>query len=232
MNETEPEMHQIDPIRIDENTPGVQSTRKEILRQLQEPGLGARESRAVNKPRVDLVPSEWVLILAEVLGAGARKYDDHNWKRGLPMTETAASLERHLLAWKAGEDFDEDSGCPHMAHVAWNALAIEFFRRGGRLELDDRENRPVQPMRSSHIKGYQIQVLLPVDNDAAWMAHRGLASTPDAALFVVDTLARGEYAERMIRVLEVRAYDDEPEDTYLGSAIHTYFPGDLNKEPS
>ena len=56
---------------------------------------------------------------------GAAKYATHSWKmvpRAGERYEDA--LHRHILAQASGEVNDPESGLPHAAHVAWNALAL------------------------------------------------------------------------------------------------------------
>jgi hypothetical protein len=73
----------------------------------------------------------------EVLEFGMAKYSRGNFKLGLPWTEVADSLLRHLLAWQGGDDIDEESKLFHVDHIAVNALFLaEFFR--SRPEFDDR----------------------------------------------------------------------------------------------
>lgn len=77
---------------------------------------------------------------AEVAEHGAKKYDVDNWRKGLPISQLAASAERHLWAFMSGEDVDKDSGLPHVSHFLWNACAMAYFHRNGL--MDDRfENR-------------------------------------------------------------------------------------------
>lgn len=70
------------------------------------------------KPPVDLVPAQLVLGVAEVLRHGAEKYDAHNWRGGMSWSRVYAAVQRHLLAWNEGENRDQDSGLPHLAHAA------------------------------------------------------------------------------------------------------------------
>ncbi len=48
------------------------------------------------------------------------------------------SLCRHLYVWWAGERYDEETGLPHLAHVAWNALALLTYELRG-IGQDDRQ---------------------------------------------------------------------------------------------
>ena len=78
-----------------------------------------------DKPRCSLVLGAFAPALIEVAKVGtygAKKYTEHGWKlvpNGIERYKDA--LYRHLLA---EELIDPDSGLPHMAHVAWNALAV------------------------------------------------------------------------------------------------------------
>lgn len=75
--------------------------------------------------------------LCKVFEYGAKKYARDNWKKGLTFTCCTASLLRHLFALMGGEDVDKESGCPHVDHVAWNALVLsEMFHT--RKDMDDR----------------------------------------------------------------------------------------------
>ena len=76
------------------------------------------------KPRLDLIPPGPMLEVAKVFTIGAEKYGEFNWLQGMKWTTVLASLERHLNAFKRGEDFDEETGLYHMAHLVTNGLFI------------------------------------------------------------------------------------------------------------
>ena len=83
-----------------------------------------------DKPQMDLVPLSSVYAVAQVLTFGAKKYSEDGWK-DVPNARkryTAAML-RHLTLLQEGEEIDEDSGLPHLDHVACNALFLSWFRR-------------------------------------------------------------------------------------------------------
>lgn len=89
------------------------------------------------KPLMSLITPIGLIELAKVYTYGAKKYEPHNWQRGMPWSECADSLMRHLMCWLDGEDRDEESGLLHMAHVAWNALTLVHYAVVGR-GTDDR----------------------------------------------------------------------------------------------
>ena len=93
------------------------------------------------KPRFDLIPSDPLEDIARVLTMGADKYEKDNWRKGMPWSQCTASLMRHMNAFNRGEDLDTESGLPHMAHVAVNAMFILEFMRTHR-EKDDRWKPP------------------------------------------------------------------------------------------
>ena len=102
----------------------------------EQPETGARYNEG--KLRYDLITPLGLEMLAEVYTYGATKYADRNWEKGLSMTQCFASLMRHAWAWMQGQDYDYESNLHHMAHVAWNALAICHFHVDEREDLDDR----------------------------------------------------------------------------------------------
>lgn len=80
------------------------------------------------KIQLSMVPPSLSEHVAQVLMFGAKKYDRDNWRKGFNWTSVCDSLERHLSAWKKGEDFDQESGLLHLAHIGCNvAFLIEFY---------------------------------------------------------------------------------------------------------
>ena len=84
-----------------------------------------------DKLRVDLVPPEWLEALAQVMTHGAQKYAERNWEKGMDWSKVLGPLLRHVLAWQRGEELDPESKLHHMAHVAWNALALMYYEQQG-----------------------------------------------------------------------------------------------------
>lgn len=90
-----------------------------------------------SKRRMDLIPASLINAAAVGLGYGALKYGEHNWRQGLKWSRVYAALQRHLVDFWAGEDFDKESQLPHLYHAACNvAFLIEYYE--AHKNLDDR----------------------------------------------------------------------------------------------
>lgn len=98
---------------------------------------GIKDNRG--KPRIDLIPTAPLIAMAEVLEFGTRKYQPHNWRRGLPWPDTYSSLMRHLLAWNDGEDLDKETGLLHLAHADCQlTFLLDYSLSGVGKETDTR----------------------------------------------------------------------------------------------
>lgn len=77
---------------------------------------------------------EWAAInqVGLVMTHGARKYADHNWRKGIHYSRIKGACLRHLLAYAQGEAMDPESGLPHLAHLACELLFILQFEIEGR----------------------------------------------------------------------------------------------------
>lgn len=74
----------------------------------------------------DCVPLMKLQPLVEVFEQGAEKYSRGNWLQGFPVEKTMDSLCRHLFKFCGGEEFDDESGKPHLAHVLWNLISLKL----------------------------------------------------------------------------------------------------------
>jgi len=106
-----------------------------IVAPLKADGGGLRYDEG--KPRVDLLPADALMELGRVYGAGAKKYGDHNWMRGMAWSKVLGPLLRHLFKWMVGHEVDEETGQRHIAMVAWNAIALLTYELRG-VGTDDR----------------------------------------------------------------------------------------------
>jgi hypothetical protein len=75
-----------------------------------------------------LLPVKPVEAVLRVLMFGAKKYAPGNWMRVDNAEERYfdAAL-RHLMAWRAGEQRDPESGQPHLAHAGCCILFMLWF---------------------------------------------------------------------------------------------------------
>lgn len=75
--------------------------------------------------------------VAKVGDFGAKKYGQWNYRAGMPWMKLLGSCSRHLISFINGEDLDPESACPHLAHLAYNALMLLEFMETKRAQ-DDR----------------------------------------------------------------------------------------------
>ena len=103
----------------------------------QEYQTGAVRDIQEGKGRYDLLPPAAIREVARHYEAGAMKYQDRNWEKGIPLSRFLSSGLRHTFAILEGRT-DEN----HAAAAAWNLLCFLETRSriaDGRLpsDLDD-----------------------------------------------------------------------------------------------
>ena len=87
----------------------------------------------------DLLPMGALEEIAKLYTFGTKKYASWNWYLGLSYSRCWAAMWRHSYSWWwKREDYDGESGCHHLAAVAFYALVLLTFILEGRTELDDR----------------------------------------------------------------------------------------------
>lgn len=91
----------------------------------QESNGSRKNDRLDDKLRWELLPLEDVEDIVRVYTAGAKKYGPDQWQN-LPdgIRRYKAALLRHLVEFDKGNEIDEETGCRHLAQVAWNAIAM------------------------------------------------------------------------------------------------------------
>lgn len=92
-----------------------------------------------DKLRYDLLEPHSLEQLVTVFTTGARKYSERNWEKGMKWSKMLASLKRHIAAFEKGEDYDPETGLPHMSHAAWNAMGLVTYMKY-HPEYDDRNH--------------------------------------------------------------------------------------------
>lgn len=77
------------------------------------------------KPPMHLLPWDALAMVSWVLHFGATKYAARNWENGgLSWTDCVRAITAHVGKLLCGEWLDDESGCPHVAHIACNALFL------------------------------------------------------------------------------------------------------------
>ena len=98
--------------------PGYESVAaKDLVKKSQNATTGGRKFDG-GKPRYGLLPPLAMKATAEVLTFGAEKYEPDNWKH-VPdsINRYFDAAQRHMWAYKEGEQIDPESGKHHLAHA-------------------------------------------------------------------------------------------------------------------
>lgn len=98
------------------------------------------------KVRYDLIPPRILKVLAQIYTNGAEKYDGDNWKKGLSFRGVTDSAMRHLEAFRACKDKDNESNLHTLGHAAWNVLTLMDYSTS-HPEYDDRDHWWLNPKK-------------------------------------------------------------------------------------
>ena len=89
---------------------------------------GKKNDRQDGKLMWELLPLPLLEEVVKVYTAGAQKYGANQWQNlDNGYQRYRAALLRHLVEYEKGNPTDADTGCLHLAQVAWNALAMLYF---------------------------------------------------------------------------------------------------------
>lgn len=108
-------------------------TRREL--ELNGVKTGAVRDLAEGKGRCDLLPACAILRLARHYEEGAKKYDDRNWEKGIPIHCFVDSAIRHIMKYLDGWT-DED----HLVAATWNLMGA-MWTEEKKPELQDLPTR-------------------------------------------------------------------------------------------
>ena len=105
--------NKIDPVGAMELEKELESQRENMNRILQ-----AGRKFEGGKLEYGLLPPLALEETVKVLTFGSQKYERDNWQR-VPDSKRRYfdALQRHVWAWKQGEQIDQESGLPHLAHA-------------------------------------------------------------------------------------------------------------------
>lgn len=92
-------------------------------------GIGTKDD--AGKIDVTLLDPEFLENTSRVMMVGAIKYERGNWQKSLAPIRILGALIRHAYRILRGEWIDKESGLPHTAHIACNAMFLDFYRRKG-----------------------------------------------------------------------------------------------------
>lgn len=92
--------------------------------------LAAHKSEG--KPLVGDMDPLFIVDMGKVLEASVVKYPNDedgtpNWWKGGSYRSFCASVLRHTLALASGQDHDPESGLPHAAHIAVDAMFLQSW---------------------------------------------------------------------------------------------------------
>jgi Domain of unknown function (DUF5664) len=88
----------------------------------------------------DMMPEAALEQVIKVFMLGQKKYGRWNWLDNaaeVSYTRYLNAMERHFKKFKRGQDFDEESGLPELAHLICNALMLLTYQLL-KLGIDDR----------------------------------------------------------------------------------------------
>ena len=90
---------------------------KDLIEKSQLASTGGRKFDG-GKLEYGLLPPLALEETVKVLTFGAQKYERDNWKK-VPDSKRRYfdAMERHIWAWKKGEQMDPESGIHHLAHA-------------------------------------------------------------------------------------------------------------------
>lgn len=89
----------------------------------------------------ELLPSDAVESIVEILEFGAKKYEPRNWEKGMAWSRPFSALMRHMWAWWRGEACDPETGKSHLAHAGCCILFLIAYEKR-RIGADDRHITP------------------------------------------------------------------------------------------
>jgi thymidylate synthase len=173
------------------------------------------------KLRFDLITSESLTGMAEVLTLGANKYEANSWQNVEDgIDKHYASLMRHLIQWRQGEILDEESKLSHIKHVLTNAMfLLHHESKKNNKQLEDICNKNI--IKGNNANELFINASKELIANGKYVSPRGLKTLEieDAWLILKDP-------NKSIVTLSERKIDLD----YLEGEIAWYLSGSLQVE--
>ena len=117
-----------------------------------------------DKPDLSLIPSEFFVGLARVFMYGTQKYAKDNWRMGMKWSRMYNSAMRHVLAFWASQNTDEESGLHHLLHAAWNILCLWWYTQHN-IGTDDRYKKMFQFQQHAQLLESRQQLLFQIEDE-------------------------------------------------------------------
>jgi hypothetical protein len=119
--------------------------------------------KGVKPQRMSLLPFQALAKISEVYGFGEKKYAAHNWRLGYEWDKSLDALERHIGAFKDGEDNDPESGLSHIAHAGFHILTLLVFILNPRYKRFDNRWATMEERKRNEAAGPTIKLIQPMD---------------------------------------------------------------------
>ena len=79
------------------------------------------------KTPLDLLSPAFLNGVSEVLKFGAEKYEPYNWAKGIKYSRVFSAMQRHMWAFWAGEEHDQETGMPHLWHAGCCLMFLTHY---------------------------------------------------------------------------------------------------------
>lgn len=96
------------------------------------PDTNPKTAVGLTKPGTFAIPPSAMIYLGQAMENGRRKYGLLNWREhAVSLSVYSEAIDRHLMAFKDGENVASDSGVHHLAHVmACCAIVLDAMEIG------------------------------------------------------------------------------------------------------
>lgn len=150
---------------------------------------GAVRDRHDGKGRCDLLPAAALLRLSKLYEVGAKKYDDRNWEKGIPISDMVDSGMRHLLKYLDGWT-DED----HLCAAAWNILGAMWMeeKRPAMQNIPSRINAAIEWLNQQEKECNKSDTSSTVESEAIEIINKNRRQDAlDALSYAYETIKNG-----------------------------------------
>lgn len=105
----------------------------------------------IGKLEYGLLPPLALAETVKVLTFGAQKYERDNWQK-VPDSKRRYfdAMQRHVWAWKQGEQIDEESGIHHLAHAM--CCMMFLYEHDVKYTVDETETDCEMPKQNVKIR--------------------------------------------------------------------------------